>query len=274
MNGISLYKIFQQPELTDSTLIICWDEDAGKMGLNVFNFLSDGLSLVLLGEIEPRDYFSLGGVLVESDIALFPESSFYYCAGKNLVVLKSNLPRFEWFKFVNTVLDLSEKVCKIRELYTVGGMVSVSSHNLPRVLMATMNSSESKAKLSEYNIVLNMDYETPPGQRPTMSSYLIWAAMQRKIIGISLWVPVPFYMVNVDDFKACRQILDFFNQRLMLGLDMRVLEGATINQSKKIDEISNHHTELKDILYKLENNTILSQSESNRIVEIFEEQLK
>ena len=271
---MSLYKIFQQPELTNSTLVICWYEDAGKLGLNIFNFLSDGLGLVLWGELDPGDYFPLGGVSVENDIALFPEISFYYCASKNLVVLKSNLPRFEWFKFVNTVLDLSENVGKIREIYTVGGMVSISSHNLPRVLMATMNSSESKAKLSEYNIILNMDYETPPGQRPTMSSYLIWAALQRKIIGISLWVPVPFYMVNVDDFKACHQILDFLNQRLILGLDTRALEKATTKQTKKIEEMANNYSELQDILHKLEANITLNQSESNRIVEIFEEQLK
>jgi predicted ATP-grasp superfamily ATP-dependent carboligase len=107
-----------------------------------------------------------------------------------------------------------------------------------------------------------------------MNSYLIWAALQRKIIGISLWVPVPFYMVNVDDFKACYQILDFLNQRLILGLDTRALERATTKQTKKIEEMANNYIEVKDIFHKLEANITLNQSESNRIVEIFEEQLK
>jgi len=268
------YKVYDKPEISDSSFIVCWDDDAGKLGVNVFRYLSEGLDLKLFAEIEPTDYFSLSGVSVEKDVAMFPESRFYYLKGKNLVIFKSALPRFEWHRFISSVLDISEKVCKAKEILTVGGMVAISSHNIPRSLMATTTSPEIKTSLSSYGIDLNMDYETPAGQRPTLSSYLLWSAIGRQIPGISLWVPVPFYMVNIDDFSACRKLLDFINKWLDLGLDMKEIDKATSVQNKKIIDISKIFPELQEIFHKLESNITLNQSETDKIMELMEDRLK
>jgi proteasome assembly chaperone (PAC2) family protein len=268
------YKIFEKPKLTNPTLLVCWDDEAGGLGTNVFNHLSSSILLTPFAEIEPTDYFSLSGVAVERDIALFPESKFFHSQEKNLVIFKSSLPRNEWHRFVNSVLEIAETVCGVKQIITIGGMVAMSSHTTPRVLMATVNDTEVKASLNPADTELTMNYETPIGQRPTMSSYLLWAAIQRKMAGISLWVPVPFYLVNVDDFRACRRLLEFIDQKLQIGLNMKNINEATSEQNKKIIEILKSFPELIEIFQKLETNITLSQSETSKIIEIVEERLK
>ena len=275
MNSTSpAYKIFGKPELSDSTLLVCWDDDAGRLGTNVFNHLSSNILLTPFAEIEPTDYFSLSGVAVERDIALFPESKFFYYQEKNLVIFKSSLPRNEWHRFINSVLEIAETICSAKQIVTIGGMVAMSSHTTPRVLMATVNDPEVKTTLNPEDVGLTMDYETPAGQRPTMSSYLLWAAIQRKMAGMSLWVPVPFYLVNIDDFRACRRVLEFLDQKLQIGLNMKNINEATSEQNKKMIEILKSFPELIEIFHKLETNITLNQSETNKIIEIVEERLK
>ena len=77
-------------------------------------------------------------------------------------------------------------------------MVALSAHTASRELIVTANSSEMKESLSQYGLVLNINYETPPLQRPTISSFLIWVAKKRNVAGASLWVPIPFYLITIE----------------------------------------------------------------------------
>ncbi len=110
-------------------------------------------------------------------------------------------------------------------------MVSPSAHTAPRQLRGTFNSPELKEALSHYNLGGRLDYETPPGQRPSLNSFLLWAAKRRNIPGVSLLVPVPFYLIAVDDPNAQRRVLEFFNQRFDLGIDFSDLDEEIRRQN-------------------------------------------
>ena len=83
------YIIHQKPELKDPSLLVCWNQDAGFIGQGVFKYLYDRLNLNLFAEIEPAEFFPLRGVIVEDDVAQFPECKFYYCTERNLIIMKS-----------------------------------------------------------------------------------------------------------------------------------------------------------------------------------------
>ncbi len=274
MSSLPYYKIYKKPELEESSLIVCWEKDAGRIGTNVFNYLSDYLNLSLFCEIEPRDFFTLGGVMVENNIARFPQTKLYSSDEKNIVVLYSTVPRYEWYRYISLILEIAQKICRVAEIYTVGGMISVNAHTSPRVLMATMNINDCKTDLQNYDISLDLDYETPPGQRPTMSSYLLWEALRRNIRGVSLWVPVPFYLVGVDDLPACKKIIDFMNHKFKLGLNMDKINEDLKKQNIRLADIIQQYPDLQELMLRLEENSSLSESESGRFVEIIEEQLR
>ena len=268
------FEIYRKPEFRTSSLVVGWSEDVGKLGPKVIDYLNKKLGGEEFGEIEPADFFPSAGVAIEDDVAQFPESKFYCCQDKKLVIFKSSPPRAEWHKFLNLVLDVAQHYCHAKELYTIGGMVALSAHTVPRELWAIANSPKMKKLLSRYDLARDMDYETPPGQRPTLSSFLLWMAKGRNIPGASLWVPVPFYLVSTEDPKAWREAVQFFDRRFGLGIDFTDLDAEVTRQNEKIAELRNWFPELDDYVRRLESNLSLTEEEHEKLMKEIEEFLK
>lgn len=268
------FKIFGKKDLRTSSLIVGWKEDVANLGTKVIDYLNEKLRTEELGEIEPIDFFPLGGIAVENDIAQFPESRFYCSYEKNVVIFKSNAPRAEWHKFMNSVLDVAEHYCHIKELYTIGGMVTLNAHTSPRELLAVSNLPGMKNVLNQYHLDIGMDYETPPGQRPTLSSFLLWVAKNREIPAASLWVPIPFYLIAAEDVAACRNVVNYFNKSLALGIDTKDLDDAVARQNEKLAEIRFSFPEVDSYIKNLERNVALSQEDSEKLAKDIEEYLK
>ena len=267
-------KFSWQPHLRHPSLVVSWSADASKLGTKVTDYLNRKLGGRGFCETEPVEFFPLGGVAIEDDLVQFPESRFYACPKNDLVVFKGTPPSYEWYKLLNLILDVAEQYCHVKELHTIGGMVSLSTHTTPRELVGTFNSPELKKALSHYNLARGLDYETPPGQRPTLNSFLLWAAKRRNILGINLLVPIPFYLAAVDDPKAQRRVLEFFNQRFGLGIDFSDLDEESKSQNKKIAQVRNSFPDIDESIRKLESNLMLSEEESQRLVKEIEKFLR
>lgn len=274
MSGRQPFKLFIKPKLESSSLVIAWNQDAGRVGPKVADYLNKELASRELAEIDPEGFFSLSGVSVEDDIAQFPESKFYWCRGESLVIFKSDIPRYEWYEFLSLVLDIAEKYCKVKEIYTVGGMVSPGAHTTPRLLLSVANSTEMKRMLRQYDLISDMDYETQDGQRPTFSSFLLWAAKRRNIAGASLWVPVPFYLLAVEDPGACKKVTEFFDRRFELNINFADMHDEITRQDRKIAQIRSQLPELDGYINKLENDLGLTVDESEKLVKEMEEWLR
>jgi proteasome assembly chaperone (PAC2) family protein len=254
-------------------VVIVWNQDVGRLGSKVADYLARQLEGRELGEISPDGFFSLSGVTVEDDIAQFPESKFYRCRTENFVIFKSDIPRFDWYGFINLVLDIAEKYFKVKQIYTVGGMVLPSAHTTPRTLLSVVNSTEMKRILGGYDIVHDMDYETREDQRPTFSSYLLWAAKIRDIPGACLWVPVPFYLMTVEDPQACKKVLEFFNRHLELNINLADIDKEVEEQNQKIALVRGRFPDLDGYISKLESNLGLTADEGERLVKKIDELL-
>jgi len=245
-------------------LIVGWAEDAANLGAGVTDYLIGRLGAEEFGEIDPKGFFPLEGVMVAGNVARFPESKFYRCAGKGLVVFKGNPPRSEWFRFLNLILDVAEQ-CRAGEVYTVGGMVYLGAHTFPRELVALANSPQMKGRMAEYGLTADIDYETPPGQRPTLSSFLLWAAGRRSIGAASLWVPVPFYLVGARDPLAWRKAIEFFDERFDLGIDLSGVDDEAAAHEARMAELRSGSANIDSYIRKLEGGLGLTPEESEEL---------
>ena len=263
-------KFSYQPELKRPSLVVGWSVDASRLGAKVTDYLNRKLGGQSFCEIEPVEFFPLGGVTIEDDLVQFPESKFHACHKNDLVIFKSTPPSYEWHKFLNLILDVGEHHCHVKELYTIGGMVALNAHTAPRQLLGTFNSPELNEALSHYNLAGGLNYETPPGQRPTLNSFLLWAAKKRNIPGVNLWVPVPFYLLGVDDPRAQKKVLEFFNQRLDLGIDLSDLDEEIRRQNQAIAEVRNSFPDIDESIRRLESNLRPSEEESQRLIKEIE----
>ena len=259
-------RIYRMPEFQAPSLLVGWSQDAGKLGLKVVNFLNGKLGSQEFCAIEPADFFPLGGVAVEDDMIQFPESKFYSCRENDLIIFSSDPPSYEHYEFLNSVLDLAQHYCKAEELYTIGGIISLTAHTSPRRILTVVNQPELKEKLSGYGLEIGMDYQTPPGQRPTLSSFLLWLAKRRNIAGANLWVEVPFYLA-AEDPMAGRSVLRFLDKRLNLGIDLGELDLEVKKQSDKIESLREQNQEISKYMGMLEKGIMLSHDESEKLAE-------
>lgn len=267
-------KIYKEPDLRRSSLVLGWSEDMGNLGRKATGYLNRKLKGQEFAEIEPEDFFSLGGVAIEGNLARFPESKFYACQEHELVIFQSDSPGAEWYKFLNSVLDVAEHHCRVKELYILGAMVSFSAHTTPRELLAVVNSAEMKEVLSQYDLARDMDYQTPLGERPTLNSFLLWIAKGRNIPGVSLWVPIPFYLAAMEDAQAQKKVLSFLNERLDLKIDFSDLDQEVREQNEQLAQVRSRFPQIDDYINRLESNLMLSEEENGELIKKIEDFLR
>ncbi len=269
-----IYRLHGEHKLQKPALIVAWLEDASSLGVRTVDYLIEGLGCREFGEILPEGFFPMAGVNVVDDVAQFPESKFYVSDESNLVIFRSNIPRTGWHGFLNAVLDVAGHDCSVSEIYTLGAMISPAAHTLPRLLISIVNQKELKEELEPFNVMTGSDFETPPGQKPTLSSYLIWLAKQRGIRGVNLWVPVPYYLVSIDDPTACKRLVYFFNSKFDLGVDFTKLDMRVAQQNDKIAGLFQRSPELEAFVRRLEAGDGLDGEESEKLAREMSEALK
>ena len=265
------FNTYTKPNLQSSSLVVGWSEDVGNMGSKVIAYINQKLKGQEFEEFKPEEYFSLGGVMIKDDVVQFPESKFYTIPRNDLMIFHSNPPRYEWYKFLNSILDVAEHCCKLNELCTIGAMVTMSAHTAPRELLTIVNSSEMKESLNQYDLNKDMDYQTPHSDRPTLSSYLLWVAKRRNIPGISIWVTIPFYLVTIGDCQAQRKLLSFLDNRFCLKLDFTDLDEEIRKQNEKLAQLRLDFPKIDDHIRRLESNLGLSEEENRELIKQIEE---
>jgi proteasome assembly chaperone (PAC2) family protein len=267
-------EIYKEVGLHRSSLVLGWSEDMTNLGRKATDYLNRKLKGQEFAEIEPEEFFPLGGVAIDGNLAQFPESKFYACREHELVVFQSDSPEDEWYKFLNSVLDVVEHHCRVKELYIIGAMVSFSAHTAPRRLLAVVNSVEMKEVLSQYDLDRDMDYQTPPGERPTLNSFLLWIAKGRNIPGVSLWVPIPFYLAAMKDAQAQKKVLSFLNERLNLKIDFSDLDQEIREQNEQLARARSRFPQIDDYINRLESNLMLSEEENGELIKKVEDFLR
>ena len=263
-----------QPKLRKPILVVGWESDTAQLGARVTDYLVKKLDMQAFCNIDPVEFFPLGGVAIESDVVQFPQSTFYACYEYNLIIFRSTIPRYEWHKFLNLIIDVAQEHCRVKEMYAVGGMVTLTPHTVPRESWATFSSPQIKKALTPYQLSRDMDFETPPGSRPTLNSYLLWIAKTRNLPAANLWVPVPFYLMSNDDPGSYKKALEFIDNRLDLHLDFRDIDASIKQQNDKLARLRQSATEIDEIIGKLENEQPLSEEERENLVKAVDDCLR
>ena len=264
-----IFKFSERPQFENPSLIVGWNEDAGRLSPKVIDYLNRQMKGESFCEIEPAGFFPLGAVAIENDVAQFPESKFYYSQKDNLVIFKGNEPQFAGYGFLNAILDLAERYCNAKELFTINGTVSAVAHTNPRRILAVFNQQALQKKLRGYGLE-DMDWQGPPAT----SSYLLWVAEKRGIPGASLWPEIPFYLAACEDFQAIRLTLSFLDKRFNLGLDLTELDEQIRQQDVKIDRLRQEDSEINRYIGTLEGGLSLSEDEQMGLIKGITELLK
>lgn len=257
-------------EIEGASLIVGWQEDSGKLSSKVIEHLTRHFQAEVIAEIDPVDFFPLGGVEIDKNVAVFPISRFYSGVRKDLLIFVSNQPLQQRYRFLNKLLDTAETTGKIKEFYTIGGLVSALGHSGPRKLMGVFNQEEFQKEVRQQPGLENMTWEGPPA----ISSLLLWLGQKRNIPGLSLWSEVAFYLAGSEDLRAVKSVLRFFDQRFGLGLEFSELDAQIARQDEMIAALRKDNSEIDRYVRTLEVGLSLTQEEQLKLVQAVEDSLK
>lgn len=252
----NFFKFSERPRFENPSLIVGWEQDSGKLSPKVIEYLNKKLKGKSFCEIEPTGFFSLAGVAIENNIALFPENKFYYSQRSDLVIFKGSEPQFERYRFLNAIADLDQHDIKIKELYTISGTISPAAHTSPRRISAVYNQREFQKSLRGCGLE-DMNWQGPPA----INSYLLWIAKNRGVPGVSLWPQIPFYLAACEDFQAIKLTLSFLDKKFNLKLDFAELDEEIKNQNAKIEMLREEDSDIDKYIGMLEGELALSEDE-------------
>ncbi len=260
-------RIYKTVSLQNPPLLVSWHtQDAGKLGPRVTDFLIEKLNGQLIGEIDPLGFFSFGGVRFKENLVQVQESQFWACEEQNLLIFKSDEPFFEHYRFLDTILNFVQDRFQTQEVYTLSGAISLIPHTRPRRIWAVFNHLEMKQRLQGYGLE-PMTWEGPPA----ISSYLLWVARAKGVLGMSLWPEIPFYLSNRQDPQAISQTLSFLDRKFALHLDLMDWEIETALLNQKITWLRKENPEIERILSLLEKGIPLDESDQLKLTKEIDE---
>ena len=257
----NLFRFKGKEVFTRSCLLAVWRDNSGGIDTTVTRYIIEKMKGHEFCSINPSAFFTLEGVQIENDVSRMPSTRFFRCS-EELIILESDNPQAEWYQFLSILLDAAVTQFKVEEIYTIGNILSSHAHTSPREIYSICNNTAIRESLKPYRIKRDLEYQSPPGTRPSLSSYLIWLAGQRNVSAVNLWVTIPFYLAGIGDPRAQKSLLDFFNRRLNLGLSLEELKKEINNQSVRLAALQERSPHTNESIRKLETNITLNEEES------------
>ena len=231
-------RIYKRPRLRNPHLVIGWT-DAGFVGINAVDYLTDKLGAEEFGEIEPHDFSLLPHILIKRGVLQeieYAENSFYYWKNKkatgDLIIFGSKPPAINHYEFASLILDVAERF-DVSRIYTVGGIYANIAHTEKPTVFAIANNLRLKRYLTQYEIESGVDYHGPT----SMNGLILGIAKHRNIEGISLWGRVPSYIGEMPNPQVCGTVLRVLTRMLGIDIDFSEIEAKARYAKKQIDEL-------------------------------------
>jgi predicted ATP-grasp superfamily ATP-dependent carboligase len=257
-----MFRFTSRPQLEKPSLIVGWTKDIGSVSRGVADFLADAPGTRSFGYIRPVSFFSVGGVAVEDDVAQFPESRLFCNERSNVVILRSDEPQSRKCEFLNGVLDLAEHYNGAEALYTVNGIASMIPHTANRRVFMVANDPAIQRELRRF-VPAGLAWRGPP----SMSTYLLWLAKNRHLPGVGLWVEVPFYLANSEDFQATRAAVAVLAKIFGWDYDLEDLDRHVAEQDETLAQLREEDPEIDARIRILEQGESLEREEQRDLIE-------
>ena len=256
-----LYRVTRTLTFKTPRLIVCWYEEPGGLGGHVIDTINRQGGIQAFCDLEPAGFFPLGGVPVRQAVACFPQSRFWGEPSKDLVTFLSHKPAYARQTFAETLLDVAEHYCHVRELIVISGLLTSGDYRGPRQCHAVFNQPALQKQWRPYGLD-NMSYQQVPG----LSTYLLWAAGKREIPGAHIRADVPFYLNGPGDPLTVQTVLQLLSDRLEIELDLTDLDQDIETQHQQLDLLRSQESGVDETFCNLENGLSISQEDQDTLI--------
>jgi proteasome assembly chaperone (PAC2) family protein len=259
MEVLEHFSFFEPPELEESILIAAFAgwPDAAEVATTAARFLVRYWSAQRFAAIDPEHFYVFTVVRpVVRQVGPFrrevrwPANEFYAAhralPGQDMVILVGIEPSLRWKAFAEAVLHVV-RVCNVRFVLTLGGLLADVPHTGPVRLTGSANSPQLIERLESVG-VRRSRYEGPT----SIHSVLFEALTRNRIPTASIWGNVPHYLATASNPKVVHGILAAVRTFLGAEMDLWELELAARRFVRQVDEAIAQNPEMAAYVRALE----------------------
>lgn len=217
--------IREHGELDHPVLLAAWP-GISNVGLEVATCLRDKLKATELGEVDPVEFFTPIGIMVQENVVqfpMFPENKFYLAktpVGKSdlVIFIGESQPDHHQYELAHTIIDAAQDF-KVKRIYTCAAALVQHLAEKSRVWAAVTDAGLTK-ELEQYNITMRGDF-----QIRGLNGLLLGAARERGMEGICLLGETPHYAAEMPNPIASYAVLRVLNKMLGIQIDLSSIAG-------------------------------------------------
>jgi proteasome assembly chaperone (PAC2) family protein len=177
-----------------------------------------------------------------------PQGSFYAIETdenqSDIVILKANEPNLRWFKFVELLFSICEKL-RIHKIITIGSMYDNVLHT-DRILSGIASSPEMLSELKQKRII-PISYQGPSAIHSIIQS----EGTKKGYECTSLWSHCPYYLQGTTHFGILSYLGELIAGLVNFQLDTLDLQGNWKKLENQINTLVEGNSELQTLISNL-----------------------
>lgn len=177
-----------------------------------------------------------------------PSGSFYAVETddnqSDIVILKANEPNLRWFKFMELLFSICQKL-QIRKVITIGSMYDNVLHT-DRILSGIASSPEMLSELKQKRIN-PISYQGPSAIHSIIQS----EGTKKGYECISLWSHCPYYLQGTTHFGILSYLGELIAGLVNFQLDTLDLQGNWKKLENQINTLVEGNSELQSLISNL-----------------------
>ena len=262
--------IKELPQLNNPVLIAGFD--GWGNALNISNgmvaYLIRRLKAKKFADLDPDTFYRYDEQRPVVDIAegklntLTPPSGSFYAVEtdenqSDLVILKANEPSLRWFKFVDLLFSICQKL-QVRTIITLGSMYDNVLHT-DRILSGVASSQEMLSDLKQKRINF-ISYQGPSAIHSIIQS----EGTKKGFACISLWSHCPYYLQGTTHFGILSYLGELIAGLVNFQLDTQDLQANWKKLEVQINSLVDSNSELQSLISNLRKEKVKGSAASLR----------
>jgi len=245
------------PQLKNPVLIAGFD--GWGNALNISNgmaaYLIQRLKAKNFADLDPDTFYRYDEQRPVVDIAdgklntLTPPSGSFYAVEteadqSDLIILKANEPNLQWFRFVDLLFSICQKL-QVRTIITLGSMYDNVLHT--DRMISGVASSEARLSEMKQKRINPITYQGPSAIHSIIQS----EGAKKGFECISLWSHCPYYLQGTTHFGILSYLGELIAGMVNFQLDTLDLQANWKKLEKQINRLIDSNSELQSLISNL-----------------------
>lgn len=219
-----MIKEISTPKIKNPIFIAAWP-GMGEVAYRSVLFLKEVMEFKMFAKLDAEDFFRPSAIIAEKgivDLPTLPAGIFYYAKGKGspdvILFLGEAQPPLEHAEELSLAIVNFVKKYKAKFIFTFAAKPEPIDHKSDSAIWIAATHPEVLKDFEKLHLKVLEE-----GQISGLNGIILGIAKRKGLKGACLLGEIPFYTVQIENPKACTNILKVINGYLKLNLNLSPL---------------------------------------------------